>query len=446
MTKHAPHAARWGDARRSRFRLSCLTSALAGLLITQPCQAQQAAASPEPPPGPSPAASTPSSLPYGECALSGWSSNRNLDDRQDIASALCTVNWKPKLSAGVGLGLNLRAGYNANLAADTVSARVREAYVDFERDAFSLRAGRQIVAWGRADGVNPTDKLSPKDFTLLTPDDDSQRLGIDAVKFRYALNANISLTAVAAQFTAHTTPQGALPTNLVKATEPAGTEWAVKLDRTGQGLDWSLSYFDGYERFARYRFDLGIPQAPVFQGDFERSRSVGADLALASGAWTWRAEINHAALRPGCDQCPQYERRVTRAVLGADLDFAETMNLNVQLLATRHWDYLEPSTSPALLRTLELGRARLNSEYAAVETGLSFRLSDRLLNDKLKWEISGVFDLTGQSRLIRPRVTYTFNDHARLSVGFDFYEGDSQTYFGALTKNTLAFVMVSLVY
>ena len=68
----------------------------------------------------------------------------------------------------------------------------------------------------------------------------------------------------------HVTPQGALPANLVKAPQPSGTEWAVKLDRAGQGLDWSVSYFVGYERFARYRLDLGIPKASVFQGDFER--------------------------------------------------------------------------------------------------------------------------------------------------------------------------------
>ena len=418
-------------ARLGCLTLRCSSAALAAMLITQPSLASDL---------------PPNSPPYGECSLSAWSSNRNLDDHQDIASAVCTVNWKPKLSADVGLGLNLRAGSNANLAADGGNTRVREAYVDFERDTFALRAGRQMMAWGRADSFNPTDKLSPKDFTLLAPDDDSQRLGLDAIKIRYALNPGTSLTAVAALFTAHVTPQAALPANLVKALEPAGTEWAVKLDRTGQGLDWSVSYFDGYERFARYRLDLGIPKAPLFRGDFERSRSVGGDLALASGAWTWRAEFSHATLRPGCDQCPQYQRRVSRAVLGADLDFAETMNLNVQLLATRHWDYLAPSISPGLLRTLEQGRARLNTEYAAVETGLTFRLSDRLLNDKLKWEIGGVFDLTGQSRLIRPRVSYALNDHARLSAGIDFYEGDAQTYFGALTKNRLAFVMLSLVF
>ena len=54
--------------------------------------------------------------------------------------------------------------------------------------------------------------------------------------------------------------------------------------------------------------------------------------------------------------------------------------------------------------------------------------------------------MTGHSRLIRPRVSYALSAYARLSAGIDFYAGDSQTYFGALTKNRLAFLMVSLVF
>ena len=43
-------------------------------------------------------------------------------------------------------------------------------------------------------------------------------------------------------------------------------------------------------------------------------------------------------------------------------------------------------------------------------------------------------------------MSYALSDYARLSAGIDFYAGDSQTYFGALTKNRLAFLMVSLVF
>lgn len=405
---------------------------LAGLWHLSPALAQEATA--------------PNWLPFGECQVSAWTSNRNLDDRQDFGSAGCQVSVKPKFTPELSLGLNFRAGWQDNSGADSGSQRWREAYLDWAQEAWSVRLGRQIISWGRADSLNPTDKFAPKDFTLLSPDDDAQRQGVDAANLRWRVTPHVSVSLVAAQFTPHLTPQGTLPANLVKPQEPGDTQWGLKLDREGQGVDWSVSLYDGYERFVRYALDLSNPKSPQFQGDFERAKSVGADFAFATGAFTWRGEFSHVLLQPGCTACPSYERRVSRAVMGGDLDFASTMNLNVQLFVNRHWDYQAPAAVPGALQALQTGRNLLNREFADTETGVTMRLSDRLFNDKLKWEIAAVFDTTGGSRVIRPRLTYIFNDRFKLNVGMDFFEGDSQTYFGSFSKNRLAYAMIGLVF
>ena len=386
------------------------------------------------------------SAPFGECALGHWSSNRNLDDRANITSAGCLVSWKPKLNDNFRAGLNARAGWQDQGVADGASGRVREAYVDFDAEPFSIRAGRQIIAWGRADRINPTDSLSPRDFTLLAPDDEQQRNGIDALRLRYAVSPALSFTAVVAKSEADARPQGSLPTNLALAEPQRDTEWALKLDHSGSGMDWSVSYFDGLSRAVRYRLDFANPRAPLFRGDVERVQKLGADFALARGAWTFRGEIAHAELRTVCPACPDYRRRVTSAVLGGDVDFAETMNFNVQVFANLKEDFADPSGLMGLRQTLALGLNRLNTDYAARETGITLRLSDRLLNDKLRWEISAVLDLSGNSYAIRPRLSYAVNDHLRLTAGLDHFDGPSQSYFGALTKNSTAFAMVSWVF
>ena len=66
-----------------------------------------------------------------------------------------------------------------------MTGELREAFVDVRLGRLDLRAGRQIIAWGRADGVNPTDNLSGQDLTLLVPDDDDRRLGTTAVRASY---------------------------------------------------------------------------------------------------------------------------------------------------------------------------------------------------------------------------------------------------------------------
>ena len=386
------------------------------------------------------------SAPFGECALGQWTSNRNLDDSAEITSAGCLVSWKPKLNANMQLGLNARAGWQDQGVTSGASGRVREAYVEFDAEPFSLRAGRQIIAWGRADRINPIDSLSPRDFTLLVPDDEQQRNGIDAVRLRYAINPALSITAVVAKSDFNVTPQASLPPNLVLAESPRDTEWALKLDRSGSGVDWSVSYFDGLSRAVRYRVDFTNPRAPLFRGDFERMQKLGADFAIAQGAWTIRGEVAHARISPSCTACASDARRVTSAVLGGDVDFAETMNFNVQVFANLKEDFTDPAGLTGVREALTLGLNRLNTDYAARETGLTLRLSDRILNDKLRWEISAVLDLNGNSRAVRPRLTYAFNDHLRLTAGLDHFEGPSQSYFGALIKNSTAFAIVSWVF
>ena len=386
------------------------------------------------------------SAPFGECALGQWTSSRNLDDRADITTAGCLLSWKPQLSENLRLSLNARAGWQDHAAANGASGRVREAFIDFDAEPFSLRVGRQIIAWGRADRINPTDSLSPRDFTLLVPDDEQQRNGIDAVRLRYAVNPARSVAAVVAKSESNVTPQGSLPPNLVLPEPPSVTEWALKLDHSGSGVDWSVSYFDGLSRAVRYRLDFANPRAPLFRGDFERAQKLGADLAIAQGAWTLRGEIAHARISPSCTACPRNARRVTSAVFGGDVDFADTMNFNVQVFTNLKDDFADPAALTGQQQTLALGLNRLNADYAARETGLTLRLSDRLMNDKLRWEISAVLDLSGHSRAIRPRLSYAVNDHLRLTAGLDHFEGRSQSYFGALTKNSTAFALVSCIF
>lgn len=423
--------------RRSRFVAICVAlSTWAGVVWGQDQPIGSLAEKPS-------SASLPP--PFGECGLAYWSSNRNLDDVKAVANSFCSLNWKPKLATGVGLGFNARLNWQDQPSIANSRHRVREAYLDAEEGASSVRLGRQILAWGRADRINPTDSLSPRDFTALVTEDEDQRTGIDAVRLSYALNPALTFIAVAARFAPNAAPQGSLPRNRVIAAEPDQAEWAFKLDHSGSGLDWSLSYFAGYERQSRYRFDNQIASEPVFLSDFERMKTFGADFAGALGAWTWRGEVSHSNLRPNCELCPATKRNISRAVFGFDRDFLDTMNVNVQLFTTSRTRYQNPDLVSAAFQVVQSGLNRLNAEYGDRETGLTLRFSDRLLNDKLKWELSAVLDLTGRGSAIRPRLTYALSDHVKLSAGIDYFSGAAQSYFGTLSKNRLGFLVLSLV-
>lgn len=68
---------------------------------------------------------------------------------------------------------------------------LREVYMDIYFDNMDLRIGRQMIIWGKADGVFITDIISPKDLgEFLLRDFDEIRTGITSLKADYYLGNN----------------------------------------------------------------------------------------------------------------------------------------------------------------------------------------------------------------------------------------------------------------
>ena len=75
-----------------------------------------------------------------------------------------------------------------------------EAYITAHFGQADLRIGKQIIAWGRADGINPTDNLTPRDFVVLLPLEEDQRFGTTAIKLDTYLSQELTFTAFASSF------------------------------------------------------------------------------------------------------------------------------------------------------------------------------------------------------------------------------------------------------
>ena len=71
--------------------------------------------------------------------------------------------------------IRYRRGYEFNQYVS--EAILREAYVSTYLGRFDLLIGHQIVAWGRADGFNPTDNISPKNMLVRSANEDDRREG-----------------------------------------------------------------------------------------------------------------------------------------------------------------------------------------------------------------------------------------------------------------------------
>jgi hypothetical protein len=384
-------------------------------------------------------------LPFGECRTGYWSSNRNLDDDKNISSSNCLFNWKAQATEHVRFSTNARVFYGANAERSQYSGRLREGYFSADFGSVTFKLGRQIVVWGRSDRVSPTDVLSSRDFTVLVADSDEQRNGNDIASLRWQFNPETSLTALTGRFEPNRMPLGSLPSNRIAQSSQRKPEYALKLDRAGSGFDWSISYFDGFDKTPRYRFLTTLPVG-VFESSHDRMRMLGADFASAFGRSTFRGEAAVFRMSADCPGCSSDSRSVQRTVIGVDRELLTSTNVNLQVFGVRRSGYVDTQNVAPVQQALTAGLNRLNSEFGAIERGTTLRLSDRFLSDALKIELSGIFDLTQNSHVVQTRLSYAFNDHLKVNAGVDRFKGKEQSFFGSRAKNNLGFIQIAWVF
>ena len=89
-----------------------------------------------------------------------------------------------KGNAGAFVSANLV--HNAILK-DKTALQLREAYGYYSDEHWDLRAGRQIIVWGVADGLRLTDIISPMDYTeFLAQDYDDIRIPVGALRIQFS--------------------------------------------------------------------------------------------------------------------------------------------------------------------------------------------------------------------------------------------------------------------
>lgn len=328
-----------------------------------------------------------------------------------------------------------------------MNATVRELYADATLGALGLRLGKQIIAWGRADAINPTDNLSPRDYTLLVPDDDDQRSGVPAARVSLTLDATTVSAFWLADFRAHTLPLGALPPGVRFVWRPRGdvaAQGAVRLERSGGRVDWSLSYFNGYDLMPDIA-SRTTGGAPTVEFRYHRLRVLGADAATVLGRYGVRIEGAWIDTEDRTGADPEIKNGTLFVVLGADRTFGGYLNFNVQYLVRWVRDFHSPSTlSDPAQRATALLLARVTQQLRGVQHGITYRISNRWWHETLEAEVSGMVLSPPAQVVIRPRASYALTDRWHVEIGGDFFEGQVETQFHALRKNAVAFLELRL--
>jgi hypothetical protein len=323
---------------------------------------------------------------------------------------------------------------------------VEELYADVRYKALDLRIGRQILAWGKTDLVNPTDHLSPRDFTEPLESDD-ERLGIWGVRPRLQLGNVLWEGAIVPVFTGSLLPfdsprwspprppeipNPADPTQVIPLTyvvmparEPAttfaNTQYAAKVSGTVRGWDLSASYFDGWEDVPHVRRELTISDTGTgtvqITPEYLSKRAVGADFATVVGSFTVRGEAAYIQLDQNGPNHFQY-------VLGVERTFGDLLSPGGTLLLVQWVQTVLPADFVA---------PPLDLNYV-FQKATTFRLQ-RNLSAAARVVVEGLYEWANRGYYVQPAASYRFGDHVRVEGFLDLLGGSSSQFFGFYEQN-----------
>ncbi|MDX9948028.1 MAG: hypothetical protein RBS38_11730 [Bacteroidales bacterium] len=231
------------------------------------------------------------------------------DDKLHVPAAFSDIGLKLETGRGKGFKAfaDVRFRYGAEFSEPVSSLDIREAWVQVNGAKWNISAGQKIIKWGRCDFTNPTNRLSPVNTVMRSPDREDMDMANLLVAARVSPWSPVSLEAV---FIPYYRPSvliidpiplpafvgiEQLPT-LVTDSKMYG--YALRADFHPRLIDFSVSWFDGYDPMpgiALTTFNLELERSiPLMEVGLSvksyRNRVLGADFETIAGPFGIRGE------------------------------------------------------------------------------------------------------------------------------------------------------------
>ncbi|MFC5475899.1 hypothetical protein [Paraherbaspirillum soli] len=369
----------------------------------------------------------------GDLRLDYYHVSKELDRRHDVVGATGDVkiesDWRQNISSKAVV-----RWHDPELSQTAPRTEVLEAFALWHSDRVDLKLGKQIVAWGRADGINPTDNLTPRNYRVQLPYEEDQRSGVSALKMNYFPDAQKTITLyLTPSFQPSKAPLPPDDGIAFLDQRPAHNRWplAWKYDARGDRLDWSLSYFRGYKLLPEWQ---ATDSASTVALHYPKISVFGADAALNLGRYGLRAEVARV-LRDEAQTAGGF-RSDWMLVAGVDRNFDDDLNINLQLIAQQTGNLADAaSIVGADQRNLATVNAISFNQERKNKFGATMRIGKKWLNGTLEAELLAFSYFQPNTSYWRPLVAYALQDNVKLTVGAELYYGRANTYFGG-SKST----------
>ncbi|MBN1932678.1 MAG: hypothetical protein JW786_13830 [Desulfobacterales bacterium] len=320
-------------------------------------------------------------------------------------------------------------------------AKLRTAFLDFNLGDVDLRIGKQQIVWGEAVGLFFADIINPKDLReFILPELGEIRIPTWATDIEYYFDDNyfefvwipvpkfnkFGTFGSEFDFERLQSIQENISVIYLDKKEPSSnlknSEFGFRISRLIGNWDLSMFYFYGYDYF------------PVnFRGYFSNSSNPNTVIMVSPeykkiniSGMTFSSDFNNVILKgefifnnnkyfevsDPLDTDGVVKKDYLDYILGMNYTFFDRIDSNFQLMQRIIFNY---------------DKKILEDD---VTVSFSIWLKTSFLNNTLEPEIFFVSSLNKKDLMIRPKLSYTFADNCKLTMGIDIFEGVSDGYFG----------------
>lgn len=319
---------------------------------------------------------------------------------------------------------------NNNVLKSNSGIELREAFIDYIADKWDVRIGRQLIIWGKADGLAITDIISSKDYTeFLARDFDDIRLPVDALKWRLLFEqTNLEFLWLPVFTPAILPPTNSpwafkfeYPSNFqVTFDEPIKPELKLKNSEIGgklsfylSGIDFAFSSFYTWDDLPTQYKTVSIGDTIVvihYHPEYHRLTFIGVEFSKPLGDFVLRGE---SAFYKDRYFEPEnllskilFKRNSLNWMLGIDWTPGNDWMITAQFAD----DFI-----------LDYDGAIKDDEHTMLAT---LHISKKLLRQTLELSTMGYYGINDKDSFVRISMDYALTDELHLLGGVDTFFGD----------------------
>ncbi len=299
---------------------------------------------------------------------------------------------------------------------------VRSLNATYTHGRLTVQAGKQLIRWGKADVLTPTDRFAPRDFLNVV---DSDFLPITAARVTYGTQSDTLDLILSPRLAPSRVPllnqrwavlPPGIPVYELSPAFPGGSQFGARFNHIGTVAEYSFSFYNGYDHLPLFHVqpDFVLQRADV-QRFYPQMRMYGADAAAPLGWATLKGEAAYfTSTNPESDNYALWVLQLERS----PGEWSLVVGYAGQV-TTEHRN--------------ALGFSPVRGFTRAVVAHAGYTID---VNRSLAFET--VVRQNGQGVYAKAEYSQAFGQHWRATAGFALLRGDAADFLGQYRRNSHA--------